>query len=231
MKKAVTLILSAVCVISILALSACDITLSGTETWDNSADDREGTVALFEEFFEDTFKNSNQVVTAKSADEEIFVETIDGASDYLVYTNGVKTYAFVDGNDYYYAMCSEDSNTYWVDETYYGYGYCVFRNYLGIFEALPDDEDLTYSCNVKGEGTLGENDKNTSTSTLTMEIKNGEAGSITITANAKNNLVESCTYTHTEEGETQIITFDFAYGSASVTIPDITDWEKQEAIG
>jgi hypothetical protein len=63
---------------------------------------------------------------------------------------------------------------------------------------------------------------------MTLEIKNGDEGSITITASARNDLVENVVVTRNEEGTTATSTFDIVYGSASVTLPDITDWYRQE---
>ena len=64
--------------------------------------------------------------------------------------------------------------------------------------------------------------------TKTFELKKGDEGSIVINATSKNGLVDSLTYTYTytEDGttENQNLTMTFEYGSASVTVPDITGW-------
>ena len=46
-------------------------------------------------------------------------------------------------------------------------------------------------------------------------------GQVTITATAKDGLVQSATMTDSEETVTQT----YAYGSATVTLPDLTDWK------
>ena len=224
MKKGKALL--AVLLVSVLALAlcACGVEVGGEETWEYTAEDKEATVQLFNDFFEKTFTNTNQVVTVKSGEEQIFVETIDGTSDHASYaTTGAEVYSFINGDEYIYAMSADGSEYYMVSEDYYNSGYFAYKSHLDMFEMLPE-EGLTYSCKVQGSKKGDEG-----TSTLTLEIKNGEDGSIAITASAKNDLVENVVVTRNEEGTTTTSTFDIVYGTASVTVPDISDWYKAEA--
>ena len=160
----------------------------------------------------------------KSGEEQIFVEAIDGTSDHASYaTTGAEVYAFISGDEYIYAVSADGSEYYMVSEEYYNSGYFAYKSYLDLFELLPEEE-LTYSCKVEGSKKGDEG-----TSTMILEIKNGEDGSIAITASAKNDLVENIVLTRNEEGTTTTSTFDIVYGTASVTVPDISDWYKEEA--
>ena len=209
---------------AIFSLCACSIELGGEETWEYSADDKEGTVQLFNNFFEKTFANTNQVITVKSGENVIFVENIDGTSDYAAYeTTGSKTYSFIKDGEYIYAMTSEDSNFYMVGETNYGYGYFAYRRNIDVLKDIPE-EGVTFACEVKGSAE-GEN----SSAAMTVTVKNGDEGTIKIVATSKNDLVDSITTTRTEDGQDHVSTFSIVYGSASVEIPDISGWTKQDS--
>ena len=69
----------------ISALCACSIKVGGEETWEYSADTKEGCEQLFNDFFRKTFENTNQVVTVKGNGSLISTETIDGTSDCITY--------------------------------------------------------------------------------------------------------------------------------------------------
>ena len=206
----------------VFALCACSVELGGEETWNYSADNKEDTVKLFNDFFEKTFKNTNQTVTAKSNGQDYFVETIDGTSDYTKYsTNGAEAWAFIKDGEYISAITGEDSSYYMVSEEYYGYSYFTYKNIIDIFDNLPE-EGLTYSCESSGS-SKGDN----STSTLTYEIKSDE-GSVKVSASAKDGLVETINISNTQEGTTMNTTMTIVYGSASVTVPDISGWSKED---
>ncbi len=226
MKKILSVILALLCLIPLFTLTACEFNLEGTETWDNSADGKEDCVSMFNEFFAETFKNTNQVATVKLGGEMLFVETIDGAKDFISYSNGTKTYSFIDGSNYVYAMSGEENgDVYFVDKAYYDYGYFAYKGYI-LSDELPD-EGVTYKCTDKGEGTFGKDDgKNTSTAELNFEITDNNGESVKIKASAKNGLVESVSYTYLEDGKENTLTVSIVYGSASVTVPDISGWSK-----
>ena len=223
MKNAKILLAISLVLAMVFALCACSVELGGEETWEYSADDKEGTVQLFNDFFAETFKNTNQTVTANSEGKDQFVETIDGTSDYATYSeSGAETWSFIKDDEYIYAMTGEDTKYYTVSEEYYGYGYFAYKRNLDFFDMLPE-EGITYSCEVKGSSKDG-----SSNSTLTLEVKNGDEGSITINASSKDDLVDTITLSSTQEGATVNTTMTIVYGSASVTTPDISDWPKED---
>lgn len=223
MKTAKTLLTVMLALGMVFSLCACSFELGGEETWEYGSDDKEGCSQLFNDFFEETFKNTNQTITVKSGSDTVFVETIDGTSDYISYsTTSTDTCSFIKDGEYIYALTGEDAQYYMVGEEYYGYGYFVYKNSIDIFEMLPE-EGVTFSAEVKGGKIDGE-----STTTMTLEIKNGDEGSVTINASAKNDLVESITVSRSEEGTTVTSTMTIVYGSASVTVPDISEWSKEE---
>ena len=207
-----------------LALCACSFELGGDETWEYKANNKEGSVQLFNDFFEKTFANTNQVVTVKSGDETLYVENIDGTSDYVSYAaSSNDTWSFIKEGEYIYAMNGEDTNFYMVGETNYNYGYFVYKSTISIAEKVPDGEGVTFNCESKGSSKDGKG-----SATFSLEIKNGDAGSIKITASSKDDLVETITFTFVSEGNTSTVTMTIVYGSASVTVPDISGWIKEE---
>ena len=222
MKNAKTLLAITLTLVMVFSFCACSFELGGEETWEYTSDDKEGTVQLFNDFFEETYKNTNQIVTAKSNGQDYFVETIDGTSDYTKYsTNGADTWSFIKDGEYISAVSGEDSSYYMVSEEYYGYAYFAYKNSFNIVEMLPE-EGLTYSCESKGSAKDGK-----SNATLTLEIKSDERN-ITINASAKDGLVETVNISSTQEGTTVNTTMTIVYGSASVTVPDISGWDKQD---
>ena len=230
MKKTLAILLAAMFVLSAFSLCACGAPADNakneeTKTWENTAKDKDEVTELFDKFTEGTYKNTNQIVTAKSGGEEIFTETIDGDKDFISYKNGSQTYSFVDGDDKVYAMVDEGSGIYWVDETYYNYGYFAYKTYIELFKNLTDEEGVTFDCKVSGESKGDEK-----TETITLDVKNGDEGSMTVNATAKNGLIEKYSISIIEEDSTRDMEFTFAYGSASVTIPDTSEWSEQTVI-
>ena len=82
---------------------------------------------------------------------------------------------------------------------------------------------MTFNCESKGSSKDGKG-----SATFSLEIKNGDAGNIKITASSKDDLVETITFTSVSEGNTSTVTMTIVYGSASVTVPDISGWIKEE---
>ena len=217
MKKTKALLSILLTAAMLFALCACSFKLGGETTWNYDADQKDSTVELFDDFFKDTFRNTNQVVTVKNGENVIFVENIDGTSSYVVYTNSPKTCSFRKDNEYYYAFTSDDAQYYMTGEEAYGYGYYAYKQYIDVLDDLPE-EGLTYSCKVDGKSEDGKSE-----ATLALEIKKG-SDVLTINAAAKDGLVESATISQTMDGNSVTMTLTFAYGSATVTIPDISDW-------
>ncbi len=223
MKTLKTILAIALSLAMISALSACSIKFGGEETWEYSADTKEGCEQLFNDFFEKTFENTNMVVTTKGNGSLVSTETIDGTSDCITYaTTGAETYSFIKDEEYIYALTCDGSNCYMVGTENYGHGYRVFKNSIDILDALPAD-GVTYACEVKGSSEDGN-----STNSLTLEFSTDE-GSVKITAASENDLVKTVTIVTNDGGETRTTEMTFEYGTASVTLPDISDWEKTEA--
>ena len=224
MKNVKTLLAVVPALVMALALCACGAVTSGEETWEYTADNKESTAQLVTDFFEKTFADTNQIVTTVSDGKTMSVETIDGTADYITYsTTDAETYSFIQNDEYIYALTGDDVQYYMVGETYYDYGYRTYRNTIDLFDLITDDEGATYSCEVKGSAKDGN-----STATLTYTIDVGEEGSLQVTATAKNDLVETVTISRTGGGETVNSTMTFVYGSAAVTVPDVSDWYRQE---
>lgn len=224
MKTLKTILAIALSLAMISALCACSIKVGGEETWEYSADTKEGCEQLFNDFFKKTFENTNQVVTVKGNGSLVSTETIDGTSDCITYsTTGAYTYSFIKDGEYIYALKDNDSQQYYmVGEENYSYGYFVYRNSIDILADVPED-GVTFACEVKGSSEDGN-----STNSLTLEITTDE-GSVKITATSENDLVKTVTIVTNDGGETRTTEMTFEYGNASVTLPDISDWEKTEA--
>ena len=228
-KRILAIVLAAVCVLSVLALTACEFKIEGDETWSYSAEDKEGSVQLFSNFFEETFKNTNQVVTITSEGKTMSVETIDGTKDCTTYTEtGATAYAFVDGDKYIYAVSSNDiDKSYWESKDYYDMNYFVFKSRLSVLDEVPADA-ATFTCEVEGSGKFSEDEsKQSSTETLKLSVVVSEDNKLVINATSKNGLVEKATIETTADGETRVSVISFEYGSASVTIPDLSSWTLQ----
>jgi len=234
MTKTRIIIMVSALLAAIFVLSACSVQLGGPSTWEYTADNKEGAVQLYNDFFEETFADTNQVVVFKNKNGNVvFTENIEGTSDHM-YAEETKThtYSFIDGERYISATSSEDGSQYYMEgkdaynNTYFGY-----KTYLSFMTDMPDEEvpNYTISCVVKGEE---ENGHSTSTMEYTITSNKGE-GSIVFKANAKDGLVQNFTYDYTytgEEGTDDIHnSAEFTYGNASVgELPDITDWYKYE---
>jgi len=229
-KIILALLLAVACLASVLALSACEFTLGGDEEWTYEADDKEGSVELLGQFFEGTYANTNQVVTLKTEGKVSLTETIDGTSSYVSYADGTKLYSFIDGENYICASSTADGENYYViGEERYNFGYFAYKMYVDVLSDYPESDDLTYSCVVKGSGTFSENEENVSSSeTLTAEIKNGDETVLSISASAKDSLVRNLDCEYTVDGTTVSFTLTFVYGTASVTVPDISGWNLEQ---
>ena len=224
MKKTKIFLTLSLVLAMVFTLFACSLKLGGEETWESTADNKEGVISLFDGFFEKTFANTNQVITVTSGGETVYVENIDGTSDYVSYADSNNdNWSFIKDGEYIYAMNGEDMNYYMVGEENYNYGYFVYKSTAEIFKMVPEEDGVTFSCVVKGSKKDGK-----STETLTLEVKNGDAGSLTISASSTDGLVDTITIVSSQEGTTTTTTMTIAYGGASVTVPDITSWVKED---
>lgn len=224
--KLLKILLTAMLVLVIAAsVCACSVEVGGEETWNYSAEDKDGALKLFNNFAEKTFADTNQVVTVKSDGKDLLVETIDGTSEYSeTAATGAKSYLFIDGDKYISAMDTKESKYYMEGKDAYD---SVFRGYKRLlllsFLDTPDDDSMTFDCKVEGKSNAGK-----STETITMTIKKGDKGSASVKAASEDGLIRNISYkvdySDSESNEKYDLEFTFEYGSAKVEIPDITGW-------
>ncbi|MBE6530173.1 MAG: hypothetical protein E7680_06225 [Ruminococcaceae bacterium] len=224
MKKPAILILALLLCVATFASCGILDNIEVTGTSEISADSKEDSLSLLNGYFEDSLKNANVVATATGDGEVIYVESLLGNKSFLDYqSTGTKMYCFVDGDKYIVATSSEESGFYTTDRKTYDNNCPYFMNNIKILEMVPE-EGTTFTCTVKTEEKNKE-----STSTLTFEVA-ANGASIKITATAKNGMVQTVTFTNADAtSETPRTTeLAFAYGNASVTLPDISDWTNMD---
>ena len=225
MKNVKALLATLLACAMVFALAACSVELGGEETWEYSGDDKESATQVFRNFFEGTYAASNLEVSATSGGTVQFKESIDGTSDCSEFaSNGTKAYSFMNGDEYVYAVDGDDSQYYMTGKENYEMGRLFYKNYVDVLDDLPEDGQATFSCVVKGSKKDG-----VSNATLTLEIKNGDQGSIIVTATARDDLVQTAVMDVTDEGQNRKSELTFTYGSAKVTLPDISTWSKVES--
>lgn len=211
-----------------LAVCACSVELGGEETWNYTAEDWEGSRELFNNFTEKTFSDTNQIVTMSNNGKELFTETIDGTSEYGFAENGSESYAFKDGDKYFYAVSGDGSKYYMEGEDNYDLGYRMYKRYFYFLEKPEDESAISYSCKVEGKSDDG---KSSETYELVMDA--GKNGKATVKAASEDGLVTSITFTSDEADASQNVDmkFTFTYGSAKVETPDLSGWEKIDING
>ena len=222
MKKAKSLIAIALTILLasiVLTLSACN-------------ESKENALKKYEDFIANTLNDSNHRLTSYINDKVMFIEQIDGEkSRAQINTSDSEIYTFKNGNKYIYAMkynsgtdesgAPSYTKVYYESENLYNLNHKGYMFYLKIAYEVPED-GTTFRCSVSGDN-------------LEMVVKNTESGStLTINIVKKNDLIESFSITsegETEDGEKQasVWRFNFSYGGASVTPPDLTDgWVLDE---
>lgn len=211
----------ALAIVMTFALCACSIELGGEETWEYSSDELEGSKDIYNEFIGKTLSDTNQVMTMKSGDKVIYVETIDGTSEYNhAETTGANSYAFVADGVYYYGVEDPENNTkyYFTDKEMYDTGFRSYKSFLNLLDAFTEEDGIVFDTRVEGTAN-GTGDDRQSNATLKMTLTY-EGETITVEATSVNELVTNMTMT---SGDV-VNTFTFEYGNASVTVPDLTDW-------
>lgn len=232
MKKTLTLILALLsCVALLLALGACALTpeeITSEESSEATADTKDSCKALIDEFFQNTLESGNLVATT-TFDGSTRVESVVGDASCVVdHETGTTFWGFKRGEEFIAACAYEDGCYYMTGENYYNAYYCYFMSTVRVIDYFTD-EDGSFNCVVKTESktsTVGGKEVTESTSDLTFDFVT-EAGTIRITANAKDGLVQEFTYDMHDESENRTVTTKttFAYGSAAVELPDISDWD------
>ena len=216
------------CMVAVLTLTSCNFDLSGEGTFTSTDEGKEACLESIKGFMEDTLKKANYVVTTKSGDEIKEVETVSGTSGLISVKfedDETKVYVFVKDGTYYMASENGDSQFYLTGEKYYKNYYNHFMSAINTIESIPADSG-TFTCTINVVGKFStEGGANTNTtSTMEFTYVKGES-SLKLTATSKDNLVQSMTVevVDAESGSrTSVCTFE--YGSASVTVPDVSGW-------
>lgn len=257
MKRFMTTLVAAllVCAMSIFALTACNVTLEemdGSEYYD--APYKERCVELVSDFFEETLKDPDFVVTCKDKDGAVqYTETVKGTASCTLYQDGSMTYAFKKGEHFYVARITLSKNkvgeiienhTYQCsDSTKPGYyagtqertmedlyksDYCRFMSKetgAGIVKELPEE-------NAEFHGRVHiKRVSNYPTGTLDFTYTT-EKGTLDLTASSEGDKVNSLrlvTSATTEGGYATDLTWTFVHGNASVTLPDTDAWDGARA--
>ena len=236
------------CAVSVFAFAACDDLKTEKVNLkdDNSASSVEGSVALIDAFFAETLKDPDFVVTCTDAEGDVqFVETVKGTDSYTLSQSGAKTYAYVKEGVYYWVAispdvaedgsktdrrdyyCSDETKDYYLAsiKSAYDNSYCQFFGCFKLFNVFPE-ENATIGCKIAPKTEEG-----VATSTLTLDYA---APGITfkVTALSKENAVQSVHIELTNDRDSSLdrdLTLTFVYGSASIDLPDVDAWEREEA--
>ena len=259
MKKALkTLsIVLLICMASVFVLASCGLqeALENADyTEEYTADNRDGCAELINSFFEETMKDPDFVVTNKTDGDTVqYTETVKGTSSHTVYSDGAERFAYKKGEFFYiaaidreeddygdfeetrYYYCSDSSKEgYLADDEYstmedmYKGNYCSFLGKyggVGLVDSLPE-EGNTFSCVSRGERKDG-----VTTGSLEFVFAT-ESGTLKITADSKDNLVQTLRIVVADKSglnASRDLTWTFAYGGASVTIPDTDAWDREAA--
>lgn len=247
-KIATWVIVPIVCIMSVVALTSCNIELKdmdGTEYFDTT--EKEFSKELINEFFEEILKDPDFVVTCANKDgEQQYTETVKGTDAYTLGSDGSEAYAFKKDKFFYVATISRNTNGevkrsyYCSDNTKSGYyesaeadametmyknNHCSFMNDstgVGIVNNL-SEEGATFNCRKNVERISG-----FATSSLDFTYASADR-TVTITASAEEERVKTLRIIiidDAEGGHGSDLTWTFTYGGASVTIPDVDAWDK-----
>ena len=191
-----------------------------TDAWDREEAEKEARVEANEaaldardEFFNATYWEDNFVVTIETPTSKI-VESLTEDVDCVDYGT-YKTYAFYedideDNWDTYYVFESEDTKYFMKNSDYFEDNvYVWYYLFIGTYDALEEDAD--FSCVVEGD-------------TMTFTIARDGETLVTFIAEKTGELVTSATLTVATDSGDRTVNFTFEYGTADVTIPDLSDF-------
>ena len=256
MNKYITVLVAIllVCVISV-GFTACNVTL---EEMDGDASyvgtDKDRSVELVDDFFEETLKNPDFVVTCKDKNGVVqYTETVNGTSSYTLFKNGFKDYAFKKGDHFYvakirfsqneanetvethYYYCSDSTKPgYCADtqgstmEDMYNSCFCLFMDKelgAGLIKELPE-EGATFHCRHH-INTIN----NYQTASLEFTYTTDQ-GTVTLTASSEGDKVTSMhlvTDAAAGDDSDSDLTWTFVYGAAAITLPDTDAWDREVA--
>ena len=235
MKKKLTLSVIALLVLlaSVFAFTACTIESEGY--WESKADSKNDSIELLNGFFENTLKESDMVITLKSGGEIQVTENIKGSSSCYVGKDGTKVTSYIKDTYYYYVIESEDTNTYFTNDSskrgydadassYYNLNRFYFMSNVKIVEMIPETAG-TFTCTSRVDEKNG-----STTGTLTFDFVS-ENGTVKITAAAKDELVQTFSVEKqglVESEQSVSVTATIVYGGATVTLPDTDAWDAEE---
>ena len=223
--------LAAIFAASTLAIGACSLFPNADagekkKTWGATSTERYGCEKLYTDFFAPSVEDTNQVVTLKKGTTTTQTETISGTSDYISRAGNIETWSFIKDGTYYWAANEDGNKHYLTGQSVYEEYYRTWYSYLSQFKHIPSTQTslCTYALSLVGEGILDKDDNmKTSTSSLTLQIS-AEGGSLKITAEAKDEKLTKVTYDQTSGTQTETMVYEFTYGSATVTLPDLSTW-------
>jgi len=233
-KKILCLLTVLSMLVSVFFLSSCGIISIGgdsEENWEYKSENMADSKELINTFFEETFKQTNMTVTAKTNGEDFFKSELEG-SKYHIYYYGTKAdiHLYVDGKDYVYALNADGVKTYMTEKEMYDTIYNTYESYVKFLDNISEEDakDCTFNGHVVGHAvTKAEDGSTTSSATFEFVMSNQES-KLTMSAEAENDLVKTMTISMESEGETRTTVFVFTYGGATVTIPDLKDYTKLE---
>ena len=257
MKKYITTLAAVllVCVISAFALTACNITfeeMDGDEYF--AGTDKARCVELVDDFFAETLKDPDFVVTCKDKDGVVqYTETVNGTSSYTLFANGSKDYAFKKGDHFYVAKIRFSRNAanetvethyyYCSDSTKPGYRadtqgstmedmydscFCLFMDKklgAGLIKELPE-EGATFHC-MHHINTVS----NYHTASLEFTYTT-DRGTVILTASSEGDKVTAIHLVidvAADDDSDVDLTWTFVHGNASVTLPDTDAWDREGA--
>lgn len=236
----------------VVSITACNIELKemdGNEYFTST--EKERSVELVTEYFTQTLKDPNFVVTCINKDGEMqYTQKVKGTDSYTLYNNGLQVYAFKKDGYFYTAYISqqtdgegvarEQHSYYCSDSTKKGYYsgsefgtmeelynsyYCAFMNDstgAGVVKGLLE-EDATFNCTTHLERISG-----FATSTLNFTYTSANT-TVSITASAEENIVQNVRVSISDVNAeyNSDLSWTFAYGNASVSLPDVDAWDKE----
>lgn len=212
---------------SLFALAGCSFELGGEGTFKYEGGDREGAKTVMNLFFEKTAEDTNQVITFKQDGEVYATETIDGDKDSYVQSESERTFAFKNAAGKGVAAREfDDEKIYCVDDEAYESYYRTYVDKIYALLTFEDTEEYEYSFVMEGTEVISKGPYK-GEATLVGSVKIEEGMRLDVTGNWKDGYATDLTVTTTETGSVRTDAFSFAYGSASVTIPDLSTWEER----
>ena len=209
-----------------LLLIACKINFEdGDATWDNTSDDKETSIELYEAVISETLKKTKLFVTIDT-DGEVMKQTVDGTTTKNEFDDFIE-YVYVKDGNYYYAE-NMDSEVNYKSKVNYDLKYASYRRELKSYDYFGDD--ATYHCERKGKSETV-NGVETSEETVKLTITKGEE-SLVIEATAKNYLIVGFKLTLTTKSEgtkyTTVTEMKFEYTDPTITLPDFSTWKYED---